>query len=239
MVKQMRVGVKAAWIIGLLAIAGIIIKEIFFKPKAGEIGSQTQKVGEQKVDSGIINNYNAGGDLKVENNTFNSASKKDTGNKPKKETQKSQPRNQIVNNAPNHGVQINENNGVVVVPGEMEIPNETNYSIVKLNASDEGQRYEFKPKQGAWNNAFFAYPLDEEPVVKGDMGSKFAGVFFKNFSEETFSYNSQEVRVKVYSTNQQVNRDIGVVFNCLKSPSILFFGDFSNPQKQYMVKRLQ
>lgn len=115
MVKQMRVGVKAAWIIGLLAIAGIIIKEVFFKTKNEEVKSQTQKIKEQKVDMGAINYYNAGGDLKIENNTFKNTSARDTQNKPKKDEQKSQIQNQIINNAPNQGVQINENKGTVVL----------------------------------------------------------------------------------------------------------------------------
>ena len=70
------------------------------------------------------------------------------------------------------------------------------------------------------------------------MGRKFAGIFFKNFSEESLLYEGQEIRMKVYSTSQQVNREAGVVFSCLKPPSILFFGDLSNPKKQYAVRKL-
>ena len=48
-------------------------------------GDGVQNIKEQKVDSGLINNYNSQGDIKVENNVYNqivektdSINKKDT-----------------------------------------------------------------------------------------------------------------------------------------------------------------
>lgn len=64
MPKQMRVGVKVAWITGILTLTGIIFTVIFSRNSASDELS-IQKVDDQKVDSGAINNYNAEGDINI------------------------------------------------------------------------------------------------------------------------------------------------------------------------------
>jgi hypothetical protein len=122
----MRVGVKAAWITTFGVVLTTVLILLFSKSKNGNKDSAIQKINEQKVDTGSINNYNAGGDLKVENNTYNNVANSDTV-KPriKKENPKTiviykdspekkvvvaepKPKNQIINNAPNQGIQVNE-----------------------------------------------------------------------------------------------------------------------------------
>ena len=85
MAKQMRVGVKQGWILGLCGIVGIVLGLVFSNQSGGNKESQTQKVKEQKVNTGSIDNYNADRDVKIENNTYNgviqdsdSLKKKDT-----------------------------------------------------------------------------------------------------------------------------------------------------------------
>jgi hypothetical protein len=71
MAIQMRVGVKQGWILGLCGLIGIVLTLIFSNQSGGNKESQTQKVKEQKVNTGSIDNYNAGRDVKIENNTYN------------------------------------------------------------------------------------------------------------------------------------------------------------------------
>ena len=129
MAKQMRAGVKAAWIIGVLGVTGVVITAVFSKNSTSN-KSNIQKVNTQKVDTGIINNFNASRDInilyKTPEDTIKASSEKQeikranitdkneasVNSNPSKSEQK----NQIINNAPNQGVQINENKGTVVVP---------------------------------------------------------------------------------------------------------------------------
>lgn len=124
----MRVGVKAAWIGGFFLILATVIAAILAKSKKTDNNSSIQSVHKQDVDTGSINNYNVGGDAKFENNTFNilpqdSFKKVETKNKNSKpisinnakEGQGKEPKNQIINNAPNQGVQVTENNGTINV----------------------------------------------------------------------------------------------------------------------------
>jgi hypothetical protein len=69
MKKQMRVGVKAASIGGICVIVAAILTALLTNSSFEK--SQIQKVDSQKVDTGSISNYNAGRDLKIENNTYN------------------------------------------------------------------------------------------------------------------------------------------------------------------------
>lgn len=93
----MRVGIQAAWIGGACLILTAIITGILTNSKKGSGHSATQKNKEQKVDSGAINNYNAGRDVKIENNTYNNVIPKDSLNRKKESKQKIE--NKI--NAPN------------------------------------------------------------------------------------------------------------------------------------------
>jgi len=125
MAKEMRAGVKAAWIGGLCLIIGIVVTAIIQNLKNDNNHSQIQNVGEQKIDSGSINSYNAGRDVKIENNTYNGIRPIDTQiiKKEKKRLivkENPQVKNQIINNEPNHGVQINEKNGIVVIPKPLQ-----------------------------------------------------------------------------------------------------------------------
>lgn len=126
----MRVGIKAAWIGGSCLILATIITAIIANSKKSRNNSSIQSVDHQKVDTGSINNYNAGRDVKIENNIYNAVPKDTQTTKPlknesrttvvyqknkkeKSDTTKPQVKNQIVNNAPNQGVQINEVKGNV------------------------------------------------------------------------------------------------------------------------------
>lgn len=148
MVKQkMRVGVKAAWIVAGGAVLVPIIGGIFsyFKneipsqQKGKE--SQVQKVEKQTADSsGSINNYNAERDVKIENVSYNNVVLKDLPTVKekqkiqspviaykdlplqKKENPKDVSKNQIINNAPNHGIQINEVKGNLILNGKPSLP---------------------------------------------------------------------------------------------------------------------
>ena len=71
MAKQVRVGVKAAWIGGSCLILATIITAIIANSKKGRNNSSIQSVDDQKVDTGSIHNYNAGRDVKIENNNYN------------------------------------------------------------------------------------------------------------------------------------------------------------------------
>ena len=76
---------KSQIIAGVFLIAGIFITWILNRSNKATQEDNVQNIKEQKVDSGSINNYNAKGDIRVENNTYNgigekndSANKKDT-----------------------------------------------------------------------------------------------------------------------------------------------------------------
>lgn len=128
MAKQMRVGVKAAWITGGFIVGAAIITGVITLFGSSSKESNTKKIKEQKVDTGSINNYNAGRDVKIENNTFNGVTQKDTvknNQQQRNVPMNTQPKNQIINNAPNQGVQINENKGTVNV----NIPEKRNFTI--------------------------------------------------------------------------------------------------------------
>ncbi len=82
----MRVGVKAAWIGGVAIILAALVTALLSKSAESSNEIQMQKIKEQKVDSGSINNYTAGRDLKIENNNYSvtydkSDSIKETKNK--------------------------------------------------------------------------------------------------------------------------------------------------------------
>lgn len=81
MAKQTRVGVKAAWIIGVLGLVGVIITVLFSKGNSND-ETYNQKNEKQKVDSGSIENYNAERDIKVENNYYQQSQSNDTVLKP-------------------------------------------------------------------------------------------------------------------------------------------------------------
>ena len=70
---------------GVFLITSILVGWILNKSSSEIKGDGVQNIKEQNVDTGAINNYNAKGNIKVENNTYNgivakidSANKKDT-----------------------------------------------------------------------------------------------------------------------------------------------------------------
>ncbi|HET6227113.1 MAG TPA: hypothetical protein VFF27_12590 [Bacteroidia bacterium] len=72
-------------IAGVFLITGIFISWLLNRSNDSMKGDGVQNIKGQNVDTGAINNYNAKGDIKVENNTYNgivgkvdSANKKDT-----------------------------------------------------------------------------------------------------------------------------------------------------------------
>lgn len=70
MTQKMRVGVKAAWITSGATILATVLIIFFSNSQIERNNSAIQNVEQQKVDSGSINNNNAGRDMKVENNTY-------------------------------------------------------------------------------------------------------------------------------------------------------------------------
>ncbi len=74
MAKKMAITEKSAWIVGILGLVGVIIT-IIFSNGGSHKESNTQKIEKQSVDSGG-EIYNAGGDIKVENNTYNGINSK-------------------------------------------------------------------------------------------------------------------------------------------------------------------
>ncbi len=116
------------WAAVATVVGGGVFAIITNSKKKDDTTSSFQNITQQKVDTGSINNYSAGRDVKIENNTYNStlsidSAKKGPQNKNLqtviiykekptniKDTIKIQPRNQIINNAPNQGVQVNEAN---------------------------------------------------------------------------------------------------------------------------------
>lgn len=132
---KLSTGEKTAKINGKYLIIGAIITVIgggiftFYKNTKSDKNSSTNlSANEQNVDTGSINNFNAGRDVKIENNTYNDIRQEDSlkvqikkevqnldNTKQKNDNLKIYSKNQIVNNAPNQGVQINENKGTVIV----------------------------------------------------------------------------------------------------------------------------
>ena len=115
--KQMRVGVKAALITAVGAIITTLI--IVFFSKSNSDGKKENNISQ--------------GNTQSQSTVVNLSIAKDTGTiesskaEPKenivykvpplqnREIQKKQAKNEIINNAPNQGLQINENNGTVVL----------------------------------------------------------------------------------------------------------------------------
>lgn len=75
MSKPMRVGVKAAYISAGALILTTLLIILFSNSNSGSRNIKMQDTGNQTVDSGSINNYNAARDLTIENNTYNNINK--------------------------------------------------------------------------------------------------------------------------------------------------------------------
>lgn len=73
MAQKMRVGVKAAIIGGVFIVLAAIITGLLSNNHVNNTEPQVQKTGEQKVDTGSINNYNVRGDIKIENNNYSNS----------------------------------------------------------------------------------------------------------------------------------------------------------------------
>jgi hypothetical protein len=80
--KKVTAGEKTAKVTGLYSTRNQVIAGVFlllgvfltwFLSKKNPVGSEArmQNIRDQKVDSGTIQNYNASGDMKIENNTYN------------------------------------------------------------------------------------------------------------------------------------------------------------------------
>lgn len=135
MAKQMRVGVKAAWISAGAIILAALVTALFSK-SGGDSDNHIQQVKEQKVDSGSINNYSAGRDLTIQNNNYAAISdttkhiikglqeirNSKAENVKQKNVTSYKSKNEIINNAPNQGVQINEVKGDVYLDGKALLP---------------------------------------------------------------------------------------------------------------------
>lgn len=73
MSQKMRVGIKAAYIGGACLIIATIITVAVTNSNKETQKSSIQNTVNQKTDSGANNNYSAGRDVKIENNTYNVA----------------------------------------------------------------------------------------------------------------------------------------------------------------------
>ena len=80
--KKVTAGEKAAKVTGLYSTRNQIIAGVFlllgifltwFLTKKNVVGNKAgvQNIRDQKVDTGTSQNYNASGDMKIENNTYN------------------------------------------------------------------------------------------------------------------------------------------------------------------------
>jgi hypothetical protein len=100
--------------------------------------------------------------------------------------------------------------------------------------------YELKPKQGIWSMPFVAIPIEEESKVQFDFGVDPAISLYRSntlLTKEKITLNNKDYNVRLnYYMNTQSTSSKGLVFSCHEKPSILIFGDWSDPEKRYSVK---
>jgi hypothetical protein len=182
---------------------------------------------------------NAGRDINITNKT--SIDKSKINNSKTKVVDSSKIQAGFINYGTNNGVMAN----TVVVPEDSNIPLKDNYDISNVTDTlfTKNKRlehkfiFELKPKQGVWYNSFVAYPLDEDSLVKGSFtpkalsysmmgGGGTLSLPLKDGTRKSFKY---------FNMNKVANPYMGNILICDKPPSILLFGDFDNPSKQYIV----
>lgn len=138
----------------------------------------------------------------------------------------------VTNNGVNNGVM----GGVFIIPEDKDLPIENNFTITSSKI-DIGNNIikpcvVASPKQGLWYTPFFAYPEGEDSLVNGSMGTP---MFNSNISD--LIYRGKQLKVKLFFSNSlgPASASNQYLFNFDKLPSIIFFGDLSNPKKIYSM----
>jgi hypothetical protein len=255
MPKQMRVGVKAAWIGGSFLIVAAVIAGLFTYFNNKDADEAIQNIEKQNVDSGSINNYNPGRDLKIENNTYNNKAKayfiktESSKESPKPiitykgkpvqklDTPTIEAKNQIVNNASNLGIQMNENKGIIIAPEDIQIPIEENYQITPYLNEDKKEGFMVSPKIGSWKTSFVAIPIQEDSLAKPFIGHG-AGSWVLKSGRGELIYRNKIFYVKYHyvTSNPTIpGMQLYITFYG-KNPTFFFFGDLSDERKMYLYQ---
>lgn len=137
----------------------------------------------------------------------------------------------VINNGVVNGIMA----GVVVIPEDTQVPLLYNFVVnFTYDNTNERLRWEIMPKQGTWSSPYIGYLIEDSLINASICWPE--GVLMGIDGENVVNIDGKlkPTRTVMSSTPASINK--GLILTSDTKPSIIFFGDIEDSQKQYYIR---
>lgn len=247
-IRSEKIKAKSAKVVAIItaisAIAVAIISVVI--QKSCNIKGSDKPAINQKTDSG--SNYNAGGDIIIPGQNSTVINAKDSsqitvnlnsgkGDKKTAEIVRQPIIDQSVKSYNAQPGSITARNVEITIPEEQESPNNIyvpDNFIVDTFTAKEYFVFKVRPKIGSWDSTFIAFPEDEKAAVDATFSNQKYVVYGKVDGDMTGLKNGRQVRYAFFLCwGESATPKNAFMIQCKSRPSIVWFGSYSDRNKQY------
>jgi len=127
----------------------------------------------------------------------------------------------------------------VVIPEDKEVELKDNMDV---QIFEENGKFIFtcKPKQGQWDSAFIAFPMNQASKVNAAFSNTKSGVMHGRLIGTTsfdFHDGKGDIECKLFICyGDPATRHLGYKITCDSFPTVVVFGDFHRPSANYTMR---